>query len=126
MKIFERDYPTIKIIRGKRKNEELCKLANAGQDFDYRRLLIEERELDMHVYYSRKRLSNLLSWGFIALAIAYFQFPALMIILFGISLSLQISKVYWNKQLNIIFDKYVFSLTIVNGVIKSEYGISLS
>jgi hypothetical protein len=116
----------IRVLRGKRKNDQLVELAEAQRDFEYRRLLIEERELDLFVYYSRATVSNWISWALIFLSIFFFQYSVMFISLFIISLSFQLVKYFWNRKLQNTFQKYIFSLKLVDGVIKNDYGISLS
>jgi len=117
---------SIKLIRGKRKNDQLIELAEAQRDFEYRRLLIEERELDLFVYHSRAKISNWISWMIILLSLYCFQHTTLSISLFTISLLFQLVKYFWNRKLQYTFQKYMFSLKLVDGVIKNDYGISLS
>jgi hypothetical protein len=82
-----REYQTIKFFRGnKRKNAEMQRFADAGLDFDYRRLLIEENELDMHVAFSKMMVWKWLAWGFIVLAFCYLQHPIIAIILLGLAI----------------------------------------
>ena len=55
MKRNIREYQTLKFFRGtERKTMEMQKLSDEGRDFEYRKLLIEENELDMHVAFSKE------------------------------------------------------------------------
>jgi hypothetical protein len=127
MKIEYRTYGNaIRLLRGKRKNDLLNELSDAQRDFEYRRLYIEERELDLFVYYSRAKVSNWISWGFIFISLYCYQFPKLSAILFTLSIIFQIIRFVWKRKLQRRFEMYMFSLKLIDGVIKNDYGISLS
>ena len=64
MKVYE----TMELLRGKRRNEELTQLAIEEKDFEYRRLFIEESELDMQVAFSRSELYKDVSMIFLFFA----------------------------------------------------------
>ena len=62
MKDNIRECQTLKFFRGKKRNNvEMQRLAEARLDFEYRRLLIEENELDLHVAFSK-----MLGWKWLA------------------------------------------------------------
>ena len=126
MKDNTREYHTIKFLRGnKRNNTEMLRLSEAQLDFDFRRLLIEESELDLHVYFSRQVVYNWLSWSFLALALCYLQHTIISSVLLGMAiLSVIISMIYKRKFLQ-VFRSYNFALAILDMVIKQEHGLSL-
>jgi hypothetical protein len=126
MKNINRTYTTLRISRGKNRNAELVKLAEAKRDFEYRRLLIEEREADLHVFFSRKKVSEIISWILIIFALILYQFPVFSISLFSTSILFQFLKIYWGKRLANRIKMYLFSLKIVDIVIFEDYGILLS
>jgi hypothetical protein len=69
-----REYQSIKFFRGsKRNNAEMLRLADAELYFEYRRLLIEENELDMHVAFSKMMVWKWLAWGFMVLQFVFFS-----------------------------------------------------
>lgn len=126
MKTNNRTYTTLRIFRGRNRNNELVKLADAQKDFEYRRLLIEEREIDLHVFFSREKISEIISWILILFSIMFYVLPILSIFLFLSSLFFQIFKHYWRWRFIQRFKMYMFSLKIVDSVIFNDYGISLS
>lgn len=125
MRKRNRTYNSIKLFRGKRKNDELKSLAETKKDFEYRRLFIEERELDLHVFFSRKTIAEIISWGFVFLSICYFRHPNLALSMFGLSVIAKFYSIYCQKQLNKIYSIYVNILKLVDSVITKDYGISL-
>ena len=125
MKKINREYSGFKLFRGKRKNDELKNLAESKQDFEYRRLFIDERELDLHVFGSREIIFN---WTFISLmvlAVGNYQHPKLAFFLFVLGVTAKIVslryRVLWYKVERI----YSRVLKIVNSAIYNEHGISL-
>lgn len=121
-----REYQTIKFFRGsKRKNSEMQRLAEAGQDFEYRRLLIQENELDLHVYFSRMIVHNWLSWYFLALAIGCLSFPFISSIILGFALVTRILSLISKRKFQFVFRSHNLALAIVDSVILNEHGISL-
>lgn len=120
-----RTYENIRLFRGKRKDEELNRLADAQQDFDFRRLFIAEREQDLHVTFSRKMVSNWMAWGFLTISLLLFQFSGLMFTLIGISCAMKIYSNRCHKQFKKIFKKYKNSLAVVDAVIQNDYGMSM-
>ena len=82
-----REYQTLKFFRGReRNNAEMLRLSEAGLDFEYRRLLIEENELDLHVAFSKMTVYKWLSWSFISLALYYIQYPVLVSVFLGLAI----------------------------------------
>jgi len=127
MKQNIREYQTIKFFRGARRNNaEMIRLAKAQQDLEYRKLLIEENELDLHVYFSRMKVWKWLSWSMLILAICSLQFPVLTIILFGLALLFRFFSWVSKKNFEFVFSSYDFALGIVDMVIKDKHGISFS
>ena len=121
-----REYQTIKFFRGrKRKNSEMLRLAEARQDFEYRRLLIQENELDLHVYFSRMIVHNWLSWYFLALAIGCLSFPFISSIILGFALVTRILSLISKRKFQFVFRSHNLALAIVDSVILNEHGISL-
>lgn len=124
MENTKREYNSLKLFRGKRKNDELQKLSLSNQDFEYRRLYIEERELDLHVFGSREIVFNWIFISLITLAIGNYQHPALALFLFVLGVAAKIVslryRVLWHKVEKI----YSRILKIVNSAIYNEYGIS--
>ena len=127
MKQNIREYQTIKFFRGARRNNaEMIRLAKAQQDLEYRKLLIEENELDLHVYFSRMKVWKWLSWSMLILAIFLFQFPVLAIIFIGLTLVFRFFSWVSKKNFEFVFSSYDFALGIVDMVIKDKHGISFS
>ena len=121
-----REYNSIKFFRGsKRNNAELQRLANAGLDFDYRRLLIEENELDLHVYFSRMTIYNWVSWGFLVLALICFQFPIITSVFLAPAIISRVLAIRCKKMFRFVFRCYILALSIVDSVIQQDHGISL-
>lgn len=127
MKQNIREYQTIKFFRGARRNNaEMIRLAKAQQDFEYRKLLIYENELDLHVYFSRMKVWKWLSWGMLILAICSLQFPILGIIFIGLTLVFRFFSWVSKKNFEFVFSSYDFALGIVDMVIKDKHGILFS
>jgi hypothetical protein len=121
-----REYDTIKFFRGsKRNNLEMLRLAEARLDFEYRRLLIKENELDLHVYFSRMTVYNWLSWCFLLLVVACLTYPLISYIMLGFALLTRILSHISKNKFQFVFRSYNLALAIVNGVIFDEHGISL-
>jgi hypothetical protein len=121
-----REYQTIKFFRGKkRKDAELVRFAETKQDLEFRRLFIEESELDLHVYYSRMTIYNWLSWNFLALAIYYSKYPVITYAVFGLAVISHILSLISKKKFEFVFRRYNFALSIIESLIYNEYGISL-
>lgn len=121
-----REYNTIKFFRGrKRNNAEMQRLANACLDFEYRRLLIYENELDLHIIFSWMTVFNWASWVFLALALMCFQLPIIASVLLGTAIiSRALSSYYW-KMFRYVFRCYILALRVVDCVIQQEHGIGL-
>ena len=121
-----REYDTIKFFRGrKRNNSEMLRLAEARLDFEYRRLLIKENELDLHVYFSRMTVYNWLSWSFLVLAFCFLPYPLISSIILGFALLTRILSLISKKKFQFVFRSHNLALAIVDGVIFNEHGISL-
>lgn len=124
MENTKREYKTLKLFRGKRKNGELQKLSLSNQDFEYRRLYIEERELDLHVFGSREIVFNWMFISLMVLAVGNYQHPGLALFLFVLGVTAKIVslryRVLWYKVERI----YSRILKIVNSAIYNEHGIS--
>jgi len=122
-----REYQTIKFFRGKkRNNSEMLRLAEARLDFEYRRVLIKENELDLHVYFSRMTVYNWLSWSFLALVLSCLQLPIMSFILLGLAIIFSIFSFINKRRFEFVFRSYNFALSVVDAVIYNEYEISLS
>lgn len=126
MKNSIREYQTIKFFRGcKRNNSEMLRLAEARLDFEYRRLLIKENELDLHVYFSRMTIYNWLSWSFLFLELGCLSYPLISYIILGLALLTRILSFISKKKFQFVFRSHNLALAIVDGVIFDEHGISL-
>jgi len=125
MKNNVREYQTIKFFRGrKRNNAEMLRLAEARLNFDYRRLLIEENELDLHVALSKMLVYKWLAWSLMVLAIISLQLPIISFIFLGLS-ALSLFFFYLNKRFfQFVLRSHNLALSIVDMVIKQEHGIS--
>lgn len=121
-----REYQTIKFFRGcKRKYSEMLRLAEARQDFEYRRLLIQENELDLHVYLSRMTVYNWLSYSFLVLVAVSLPFPPISYIMLGLSFLTRILSKISKRKFQFVFRSHNLALAIVDSVILNEHGISL-
>lgn len=126
MKTNVRTYDTIKFFRGrKRNNAEMLRLSDENRDFEYRRLLIEENELDLHVAFSKMIVLHWLAWSFLALAICFYQIPIMVYTLIGLSILSQIFSIKYKRFFQFVFRSYNLALNIVDSVIFTEYGIKL-
>lgn len=122
-----RKYNTIRFFRGtKRNNAELQRLAEAELDFEYRRLLIQEYELDLHVELSKMTVFRWFSWSSLALAFCYWQHSIITAIFFGLALISSILSILHIRRFQLTFWRYNFALSIVDAVIFNEYRIRLS
>lgn len=120
-----REYHSLRLFRGrKRNNAEMQWLADSCLDFEYRRLLIEENELDLHVYFSRMTVFNWLSWGFLALAIIYLQFPIMASVFVGPALITRVLAFRCKKKFQFVFRCFKLALAIVDSVIRQNHGIT--
>jgi len=126
MKNNIREYQTIKFFRGKeRNNAELQRLADENRDFEYRRLLIEENELDLHVAFSKMIVWKWLSWCFLGMAVICFQCSIVAFIFLVMALLSQIFSILNKRFFAFVFRGYNLTLSLVNCVIYDKYGISL-
>ena len=125
MKNNIREYHTIKFFRGReRNNAEMLRLSDAGLDFEYRRLLIEENELDLHVAFSKMTVYKWLSWSFISLALYYIQYPVLVSVFLGLAILSGFFS-YVNKRFfQFVFRSHNLALGFVDAVIFNKHGIS--
>jgi len=119
-------YKKLKLLRGKRRNEELISYSKQKKDFEYRRLFIEERNLDIQVILSRKFIADLLSLTFLTLSLFQLNNPILFIVLFGITFILKIYSLTCTKKFKKIYWIFSNSLKLIDSVILNEYGINLS
>lgn len=117
-------YYTLRLFRDKRKNDELQKLSLSNQDFEYRRLYIEERELDLHVFGSREIVFNWIFMSLMALTVSSYRFPVLALILFVFGVIAKIISLQYRKLWYKVERIYSRVLKIVNSAIYNEYGIS--
>lgn len=125
MKSNIREYQTIKFFRGsKRNNEEMQRLSDAHLDFEYRRLLIEQNELDMHVAFSKMIVWKRLSFVFLTLAILCFQFSIIMSIFLGLAVLSQIFSFINKRFFQFVLRSHNIALGFVEGVIHDKYGMS--
>jgi len=115
----------LQLFRGKKKNEELDRLSKEQKDFEFRRLYIEESKKTLHVIRSRKFVSMSIAWAFLLVSGFLSQYPTAFFISIGIIiLSLIVSiLLQWAYVRN--DSEYKVGLTIVDTVIKQDYGISL-
>ena len=125
MKRTIREYQTLKFFRGyERKNAEMQRLSDTGQDFEYHRLLVEENELDMHVAFSKMIIYKRRSWGFLAVAICLFQHPIVMLIFFGLAILSQFFSFINKRFFQFVMRSHNIALGFVEGVIYNKHGIS--
>ncbi len=126
MKNNIRVYHSLRFFRGiKRNNAEMQRLADEGLDFEYRRLLIEENELDLHIYFSRTVVYNWFSWGFLALTLICFQFRIITSVILGLALLSRALSYRYRKKFQFVYRCYILALTVVDCVIKQDHGITL-
>ena len=122
-----REYDTIRFFRGaKRNNAELTRLAVAELDFEYRRLLIQEYELDLHVEFSKMSVYCWLTWSFLLVAFCLWQYSIISAVFFGLALISRILSILYRRRFQLTFWRYNFALSIVDAVIYNDYGIRLS
>ncbi len=120
-----RTYKTLRLVRGKRRCEELVMLSEAKRDFEFRRLYISEVEQDLHVIFSRSKISNWISWIFLGLSGILMQFSIVVLIFSGIACCMKLYSTYCQKRFEKIFKGYKFALGCVDAVIENNYGIIL-
>jgi hypothetical protein len=121
MKNNVREYDKLKLFRNKRRNSELLLLAETQQDFDYRKLLIEENEINLHVFFSRMIVANYLSWFLLAASIYFIPFLVL-----PLAIVLRVFSYKSKKNFEKTYKSYQTVLSAVNLIIKREYGIQLT
>jgi hypothetical protein len=127
MKENIRVYQSIKFFRGKKKNNpEMQRLSDAGLDFEYRRLLSEENELDLHVAFSKMLVYKWFSWCFLALAQYFVQHPIISSVLLGLAILSQFFSFINERFFQFVFRSYNIALGFVDGVIFDRYGILFS
>jgi predicted ABC-type exoprotein transport system permease subunit len=102
----------------------MLRLAEARVDFEYRSLLIEENEIDLHLYFSRMTVYCWLSWGFLGLALLCFHFPIITSVLVGLALIFRILSWFSKRMFEFVFRSYNLALAIVECVIMQNHGIS--
>lgn len=120
-----RTYDSIKLVRGKRRNDELNRLADEQQDFDFRKLFIEENELDLQVLFSRRVFSRWLSCSFLAFTLFFLPHIVTTIILFGLAVLTRIISYIYKRKFENRFRCYSFSLRVVDYVILKDHDISV-
>lgn len=126
MKNNIREYHSLRFFRDSKKSDaEMQYLADTGQDFEYRRLLIEENELDLHIYFSRMTFFNWLSWGFLALAFCPFQFPIMTSGFLGLAIIFSILAYICKRKFKFVLRCYILALAVVDCVIQKDHGISI-
>ena len=126
MKTNIRTYETLKFFRGKKRNNaEMQRLADENRDFEYRRLLIQENELDLHVAFSRMIIWHWMAWSFLALAICFLSTSIMFFIFIGLAILSQIFSIKNKKFFQFVLRSYNLALSIVDSVIFTEYGIQL-
>ena len=124
MKTFKRNYTELKFFGGQKRDTELELLAKNEDDFNFRRLYIEEQEKWLHIIFSRSILSKWISVGLIALSVCYFQYHTLSLILFITSFMFLLASLILKRKFRIKVDNYQFGLNLVNIVISDTHGIS--
>jgi len=121
-----REYHTLRFFRGKKRNNaELAAHTEADIDFNYRRLIIKEYELDLHVQFSRMTIYSWLAWSFLLVAFFFFQHLVLTSILFGLSVLSGVLSIIYKRRFRSTFRDYHFILSIVDSVIFRNTGIRL-
>jgi hypothetical protein len=121
-----REYQTIKFFRGKKRNyAEMQRLADERKDFEYRRLLIEENELDLHVAFSKMIVWKWISWLFLVASVICFGVQPMFYTLIALSFISQILSFRYKRFFQFVFRGHNLALNIVDSVIENEYGIIL-
>ena len=125
MKNNVREYQSIKFFRGsKRNDEEMQRLSDAHLDFEYRRLLIEENELDMYVAFSKMIIWKRLSFVFLTLAVLCFQLPVILSIFLVLAVLSQFFSFINKRFFQFVLRSHNIALGFVEGVIHDKYGMS--
>jgi hypothetical protein len=125
MRNFNKTYSTLKLFRGERKNQELIKLSEEEMDFEYRRLLIEEREKDLHVAFSRCFISKNLSYILLGISLITVAITPISKIFLILSFFMFGLMLFYKRKFNKILINFNFALILVDHVIKETHGISL-
>jgi hypothetical protein len=125
MKTVERTYATLKLFRGKRKNVELERLSEEEKDFDYRRLLIEENEKDLHVFFSRKKVFEIVGVILFACSLIAIKLSILSKVLLILATIALVVSLYNRRKYKKTVEKLQFCLMLVDHVIEQTYGFSL-
>lgn len=107
------------LFRGQRKIDELKQLSKNEDDFNYRRLFIEEMELEIKYLYHWKKFTLHLSMISLLLTFTTPMFLLLTIALFFIS-------IYFNRKTKSVYLQYKMGLDIINMAIYKIYKISLT
>jgi hypothetical protein len=124
MKLEIREYNSLKLFRDTPfKLEELMRLSEADDHFGHRRLLIEEFELELHVYFSRMIVFKWLSWTFLLLAMNFFIFHLFSIVFTIVAVICSLASYYNHRKFQSTYRCYSLGLAVLNIVIKREYGI---
>ena len=125
MKTFKRSYSELKFFGGQKHDAKLELFAENKDDFNFRRLYIEEEEKWLHIIFSRSILSIWISIALIVLSFYFFQFHTLSLLLFISSFVFMITTLFLKRKFRVKADNYQFGLNLVNIVISNTYGISL-
>ncbi len=91
----------------------MLRLAEARLDFEYRRLLIKENELDLHVYFSRMTVYSWLSWSFLALVLPVYHFHSFLHNV-GLCLLTRILSFISKRKFQFVFRSYNLAFAIVD------------
>jgi len=119
----------LKLFRGKKMDKELKRLSDEQKDFEFRSLFIEENEKSLHVIESRQIVSDYISWGLMAIAVIVLTMgstPLVSLYVFIASLFLRLLSVLFKLSYKKTSEGYKFGLSIVDSVIKQDYGISMN
>lgn len=120
-----REYKTLKLFRCKRKDDKLFELATKQKDFEFRNLLIEEFEEDLHVAISRKVFFTILAIIFIIISIVTISNLQISKIFLILSIINYILNLFYGNKIKKLLSKFYFSISLVDDVIENTYGISL-
>lgn len=106
------------LFRGRRKISELKQLSQDEDDFNYRRLFIEEMELEIKYLYHWKKFTK-------HLAFLLLLTTPINIYLFLPSIISFILSLYYNNKVNNTYLEYKMGRDIINIAIYRMYGIRL-
>jgi len=119
-----RVYHTLRFFRGKKRNSaELIAKTESDIDFNYRRLLIIEYELDLHVQFSKMTVYSWMAWSFLLLAFFFWMHLVLTSICFGLSVLSGVLSIIYKRRFRSTFRDYNFILAIVDSVLYKNTGI---